>query len=158
MPGPLDGVQIPPSKVRATTRSRNRGDPGISKGPILTRDQALSCALALPAQAEIRCCHVACCPWHKPTGGAWRKASRPHSLCTYCGEDTPPVHPTDKRCAPSTFNAFCPLRWQAAPGPPCRWRTCQIHCQTVRPCYAAQCAHHPLYEKLPLHAKATEST
>jgi hypothetical protein len=37
MSGPLDGVQIPPSKVRATTRSRDRGYPGISKGPVLTR-------------------------------------------------------------------------------------------------------------------------
>jgi hypothetical protein len=44
MSGPLDGVQIPPSKVRATTRSRDRGDPGISKGPVLTRVQASSCA------------------------------------------------------------------------------------------------------------------
>jgi hypothetical protein len=33
-------------------------DPGVSKGPVLTRVQALSCALALPAQAESRCCHV----------------------------------------------------------------------------------------------------
>jgi hypothetical protein len=62
MPGPLDGVQIAPSEVRTTTRSRDRGDPGISKGPVLTRVQALSCALVLPARAEIRCCHVACCP------------------------------------------------------------------------------------------------
>jgi hypothetical protein len=37
MSGPLDGVQIPPSKVQATTRSRDRGYPGISKGPVLTR-------------------------------------------------------------------------------------------------------------------------
>jgi hypothetical protein len=37
MPGLLDGVQIPPSKVRATTRSRDRGYPGISKGQVLTR-------------------------------------------------------------------------------------------------------------------------
>ena len=37
MPGPLDGVQIPPSKVRATTRSQDRGYPGISKGPVRTR-------------------------------------------------------------------------------------------------------------------------
>jgi hypothetical protein len=53
MSGPLDGVQIPPGKVRATTRSWDRGDPDISKGPVLTRVLALSCALALPAQAEI---------------------------------------------------------------------------------------------------------
>jgi hypothetical protein len=37
MSGPLDRVQIPPSKVRATTRSRDRGYPGISKGPVRTR-------------------------------------------------------------------------------------------------------------------------
>jgi hypothetical protein len=37
MPSPLDGVQIPLSKVWATTRSRYKGDPGISKGPVLTR-------------------------------------------------------------------------------------------------------------------------
>jgi hypothetical protein len=37
MPSPLDGVQIPLSKVRATTRSQDRGDPDISKGPVLTR-------------------------------------------------------------------------------------------------------------------------
>jgi hypothetical protein len=62
MSGPLDGVHIPPSKVRATTRSWDRGDPGISEGPVQTRVQALSYVLALPAQAETRCCHVACCP------------------------------------------------------------------------------------------------
>jgi hypothetical protein len=35
--GPLDGVRIPPNKVRATTRSRDRGYPSISKGLVLTR-------------------------------------------------------------------------------------------------------------------------
>jgi hypothetical protein len=34
----------------------------MSKGPALTRVEALSCALAVPAQAETRCCHVACGP------------------------------------------------------------------------------------------------
>jgi hypothetical protein len=37
MRGPLDGVQIRSSKVRATTRSQDRGYPSISKGPVLTR-------------------------------------------------------------------------------------------------------------------------
>jgi hypothetical protein len=60
--GPLDGVQIPPSKVRAATRSRDRGNPGMSKGPVLTRVRALYRALAFPAQAKTRCCHVAYCP------------------------------------------------------------------------------------------------
>jgi hypothetical protein len=62
VPGPLDGVQIPPSKVRATTRSQDRGYPSLCKGPVLTRVWALFRVLALPAQAETRCCHVACCP------------------------------------------------------------------------------------------------
>jgi hypothetical protein len=35
--GPLDGIRIPPNKVQATTRSWDRGYPGISKGPVLTR-------------------------------------------------------------------------------------------------------------------------
>ncbi len=78
------------------------------------------------------------------------------SLCIYCGEDAPPIHLADRRCAPSAFIASCPLHWQAAPGPSCSRRTCPIHCQTVRPCRTTHCAHHPLYEKLPLHAEATQ--
>jgi hypothetical protein len=97
-----------------------------------------------------------CYPWHKPAGGAWRKASRPRGLCIYCGKDAPPVRPADRRCAPSAFNASCPLPWQAAPGPSCRRHTCLVHCQTVRPCCATHCAHHPLYKKLPLHVDATQ--
>jgi hypothetical protein len=62
-PDPLGEVRIPPSKVRATHREvPGEGYPGLSKGPVLTRVQALSYALALPAQAETRCRHVACCP------------------------------------------------------------------------------------------------
>jgi hypothetical protein len=56
------GPRLPPSKVRTTTRSWDRGCPGISKGPILTRVQALSRAIALPAQAESRCCRMASFP------------------------------------------------------------------------------------------------
>jgi hypothetical protein len=37
------------------------------------------------------------------------------------------------------------------PGPSRRRHTYPVHCQTVRPCCATHCAHHPLYEKLPLH-------
>jgi hypothetical protein len=62
MPGPLDGVQIPPSKVRTTTRSRDGGNTGMSRGPVLTRVRALYRALALPAQVETRHYYVACCP------------------------------------------------------------------------------------------------
>jgi hypothetical protein len=81
---------------------------------------------------------------------------KPHGLCIYCGEDTPPVHHADRRCALLAFNASCPLLWQAAPGPSCRRRTCPVRCQTVRLCRTAHCAHHPLYEKLPLHADTTQ--
>jgi hypothetical protein len=156
MSGPLDGVQIPPSKDRATTRSRDRGYPGISKGPILTRVRPYPMRLRSPLR-------------RRPAAAAWlvaRDISRwaepdvrplkPHGLCIYCGEDAPPAHSIDRRCAPSAFNAPCPLRWQVVLGPSCRRRTCLVHCQTVRLCRAAHCAHHPLYEKLPLHADATQ--
>jgi hypothetical protein len=53
--GTLGWAQVPPSKVRATAGSRDRGDPGMSKGPVLTRVQALSYVLALPAQVETCC-------------------------------------------------------------------------------------------------------
>jgi hypothetical protein len=38
---PLDRPQVPPSKVRTLARSRDGDDPGLSKGPVLTRVQAL---------------------------------------------------------------------------------------------------------------------
>jgi hypothetical protein len=82
-------------------------------------------------------------------------ATRPHSLYIYYGKDAPPVHPADRRCAPSTFIVSCSLRWQATPRPSCRRRAYLVHCQTVRPCCAAHCVYHPLYEKLPLHADDT---
>jgi hypothetical protein len=63
-PDPLGEVRTPLSGVRAT-HSKVPG-PGISypksrtsKGPVLTRVQALSYAFPLPAQAEARCCHEA---------------------------------------------------------------------------------------------------
>jgi hypothetical protein len=77
-------------------------------------------------------------------------------LCIYCGEDAPPAHHADRRCALSTFNASCPLRWQTASGSSCRRRACPVCCKTVRLCHAAHCAHHPLYEKLPLHTEDTQ--
>jgi hypothetical protein len=46
MSGPLDGIQIPPSKVRAATRSQDKGNPGVIKGPVLTRVRALPCTCA----------------------------------------------------------------------------------------------------------------
>jgi hypothetical protein len=61
---PLGGDQTPLSKVW-TTYSKVPGQripwpmSRIGKGPVLTRVQALTCALPLPAQEEARCCHVA---------------------------------------------------------------------------------------------------
>jgi hypothetical protein len=39
--GPSGGPQVPPSKVRALARSQDGEDPGMSKGPVLARVQAL---------------------------------------------------------------------------------------------------------------------
>jgi hypothetical protein len=41
MSGPSGRPQVPPSNVRALARSQNGEDPGLSKGPALTRVQAL---------------------------------------------------------------------------------------------------------------------
>jgi hypothetical protein len=61
--GSLGWGQIPSSKDRVThNKVPGQRIPGLSKGLVLTRVQALSYALALPAHAETRCCHVACCP------------------------------------------------------------------------------------------------
>jgi hypothetical protein len=56
----------------------------------------------------------------------------------------PHVHLADGRCAASAFIVTCPLSWQAASGPSCRWRACPVHCQTVRPCCKVHCGHHHL--------------
>ena len=32
-----------------------------------------------------------------------------------------------------TFIASCPFHWQTAPGPPCRRRTCPVHCRNSAP-------------------------
>jgi hypothetical protein len=41
MSGPLNKLQAPPSKVRVLARSRDEGDPGMGRGPVLARVQAL---------------------------------------------------------------------------------------------------------------------
>jgi hypothetical protein len=46
MSGPLDGVQIPPSKVRTTAWSQDRGYNSASRGPVLTRVHLILCAQA----------------------------------------------------------------------------------------------------------------
>jgi hypothetical protein len=41
MPGPSNKLQAPPSKVRILARSRDEEDPGISRGSVPARVQAL---------------------------------------------------------------------------------------------------------------------
>jgi hypothetical protein len=71
------GVQVAHSRV---PRFQDRTHPGLNQGsgggPVSTRVQTQSGrirtyphTLLLPAQAETRCCHMAYCVWHKPTGG-----------------------------------------------------------------------------------------
>jgi hypothetical protein len=118
MTGPLGGIQIPPSKVWATTRSRDRGYPSMSMGPVLTRVRPYPVRLRSPLR------------W-RPAAATWLVARdisqraepdvrplKPRGLCIYCWEDVPPAHPADGWCAPSAFNAFCPLHWQVAQGHP----------------------------------------
>jgi hypothetical protein len=79
-----------------------QGDPGVSKGPVLTRVQALPCALALPAQAESRCCHVVVArdisqqaePDVRPLGCAVSAfiAERTRRLSALLTSDVPPRH------------------------------------------------------------------
>jgi hypothetical protein len=89
MSGPSGRPQVPPSKVRSLARSRDGEDLGLSKGPVLTRVQALPCA---PRSGQ------------RPAAAAWLVARdisqrvgpdvRPimsRSLCIYCGEDAPPT-------------------------------------------------------------------
>ena len=63
-PDPLSGDRTPLSEVRTTyIKVLGQGIPWpmskTGKGPVLTRVQATTCALPLPAQVEARCYHVA---------------------------------------------------------------------------------------------------
>jgi hypothetical protein len=102
MTGPLDGVQIPPSKVRATTRSRDRGYPGISKGPILTRVRpypvrlrsSLRRRLAAAAWLVARDIRQRAEPDVRPLSRAVSAfiAERTRRLPTLLTDDVPPQH------------------------------------------------------------------
>jgi hypothetical protein len=78
MSGSSGGPQVPPSKVRALARSQDGEDPGMSKGPVLARVQALPYA------------------WLVARDGSQRaepdvRPPKPRNLCIYCGEDTSPA-------------------------------------------------------------------
>jgi hypothetical protein len=87
MPDPSGRPQAPSSKVRALARSRDGEDPGLSKGPELTRVQALRSPLR-----------------QKPAAAAWLVARdisqrigpgarpiTPRNICIHCGKDAPPT-------------------------------------------------------------------
>jgi hypothetical protein len=110
-PDPLYGVRAAHSRV---PRFQARTHPGLGQGPgggpVPTRVQTwfdenrtYPHTLLLPTQAGTRCCHVAYCARHKPTGGTWHDASglRPpsHSLRIRRA----PVHSTDRLRAQSTI-------------------------------------------------------
>ena len=87
-------------------------DPG--RGPEPTRVQTWSGGirtyphtLLLPAQAETRCCHVAYCARHKPTGGTWHDASGLRAPSHSLRIRRAPVHSTDRRRAQSTIRGPC---------------------------------------------------
>ena len=118
--GPLDRVRAAHSGVpgfQDRTYSGLNQDTG--RGPEPTRVQTWSGGirtyphtLRLPAQAETRCCQVAYCARHKPTGGTWHDASGlhapSHSLRIRCAH----VHSTDRRRAQSTIRgprSYSPL-------------------------------------------------
>jgi hypothetical protein len=109
--------------------------------------------LTLPAQAETRCCRVACGPWHKPTDRVWRKAHTAVQPLHLLRRGRAACHHADGRRALSAFNAPCPICWQTASGSSSRRRAWPVCWRTVHPCRAAHCTHHPFYKKLPLHAE-----
>jgi hypothetical protein len=113
--GPPYGVRAAHSRV---PRLQARTHPGLGQGPgggpIPTRVQTWSDGnrtyphtLLLPAQAETRCCHVAYCVRHKPTGGTWHDASGLHAPSHSLWIRDASVHSTDRRRAQSTIRGPC---------------------------------------------------
>jgi hypothetical protein len=68
--------------------------------------------LLLPTQAEPRCCHVAYCAQHKPTGGTRHDASGLRALLHSLLITRAPVHSADRRRTQSTIRgplSYSPL-------------------------------------------------
>jgi hypothetical protein len=110
--GPLEWDPDPPYGVRATQSGvpgfQDRTYPDLNQDPggvpELTRVQTWSGGirtyphtLLLPAQAETRCCHVAYCVQHKPTGRTWHDASGLRAPSHSLRLRRTPVHSTDRR-------------------------------------------------------------
>jgi hypothetical protein len=120
--GPLEWDPDPPYGVRAAHSGvlgfQDRTYSGLnqfpSRGPEPTRVQTWSGGiwtylhtLLLPAQVETRCCHVAYCARHKPTGGTWHDASGLRAPSHSLRIRRAPVHFTDRRRAQSTIRGPC---------------------------------------------------
>jgi hypothetical protein len=122
-PGPLEWdpepAPPPPCGVQAAHRGvpgfQDRTYPGLNQdpggGPEPTRVQTWSGGiwtyphtLLLPAQAETRCCHMAYCARHKPTGRTWHDASGLRAPSHSLRLRRAPVHSTDKRRAQSMIH------------------------------------------------------
>jgi hypothetical protein len=73
-------------------------------------------------------------------------AERTHRLSTLLTGDVPPQH------------LLRPVHsaGRRRQGHPTNGAPVQSIVETVRPCCAVHCAHHPLHEKLPLHTDATQ--
>jgi hypothetical protein len=110
-PDPWNGIRTPPYGVRAAhsrvPKFQDRTQPGLNQGlgggPVPTRVRTYPHTLLLPAQAETRCCHVAYCAWHRPTGGTWHNASGLRAPSHSSRIRRMPVHSTDRRRAQSTI-------------------------------------------------------
>jgi hypothetical protein len=114
-PPPPYGVRVAHSRV---PRFQDITHPGLNQGPgggpVPTRVQIWSGGiriyphtLLLPAQAETRCCHVAYCARHKPTGGTWHDASGLRAPSHSLRIRRAPVHSTDRWRAQSMIRGPC---------------------------------------------------
>jgi hypothetical protein len=98
--GSLGWVQIPPNKVRSITRSRDRGYPGISKGPVLTHVRPYSVRSRSPLR-------------RRPAAAAWLVA------CDISQQAEPDVRPLGRAVSAfiakrtqrlsTLLTAMCPL-------------------------------------------------
>jgi hypothetical protein len=130
--------------VRTSAGSRNKDDPGMSRGPVLTRVWALPSTSRSGGDPLLVAHDISYRV--EPDVKSW-------SPCIYWGRAA--CHCTNGRHALSSFNVSRPIRWQAASRSSSRRRACWVCWQTVRQCRAACYTHPPFYRKLPLHVEDT---
>jgi hypothetical protein len=99
-PDPWNGIRAAHSRVpRFQDRTRPGFNQGSGGGPVPTRVRTCPHTLFLPAQVEIRCCHMAYYTRHKPTSRTWHDASGLHAPSHSLRMRRAPVHSTDRRRA-----------------------------------------------------------